>query len=256
MAPTPKSFIWYELMTTDMDAAIPFYSKVVGWRPQPYEKSPVRYTVMNVGDRGVGGVMPLPDEYRKAGGKPAWIGYIYSDDVDKSVESVKRAGGSVMREPTDIPEIGRFAVVADPQGAAFMLFKPMGPDQPAVEPGTAGYVGWHELYTTDWEKAFDFYSSQFGWTKGDAMDMGAMGKYQLFKAGGEAIGGIMNKPPNVPVPAWGFYFNVPTLDAASAKVTEGGGKIVNGPMEVPGGSWIVNCMDPQGAMFSLVATKR
>ena len=132
MAPTPTSFIWYELMTTDMDAAIPFYSKVVGWRPQAYEKSPVRYTVMNAGDRGVGGVMPLPDDYRKAGGKPAWVGYIYSDDVDKSVESVKRAGGSVMRAPADIPEIGRFAVVADPQGAVFMLFKPIGPDQPAA----------------------------------------------------------------------------------------------------------------------------
>ena len=88
------------------------------------------------------------------------------------------------------------------------------------------------------------------------MDMGAMGTYQLFKAGGDPIGGIMNKPPSVPMPAWGFYFNVPGLDAASAKVTEGGGKIVNGPMEVPGGSWIVQCMDPQGAFFALVAPKR
>jgi len=256
MSPTPKSFVWYELMTSDPDAAEAFYSKVVGWRPQPYPQSPVRYTVMNAGDRGVGGIMPMPEEYRKMGGPPAWVGYIYSDDVDATVESVKRAGGAVHRPPTDIPDVGRFAVVADPQGATFMLLKPLGADQPPVPAGTAGHVGWHELYTTDWQKAFDFYASQFGWTKGDAMDMGAMGTYQLFKAGSDPIGGMMNKPASVPMPAWGFYFNVPGLDAASAKVTEGGGKIVNGPMEVPGGSWIVQCMDPQGAFFALVAPKR
>jgi uncharacterized protein len=200
--------------------------------------------------------MLLPDEACQAGARPGWVGYIYADDVDAATEGVRQAGGAVHRAPADIPEVGRFSVVADPQGAMFMLFKPSGGDNSPAPAGTPGHVGWHELYASDWRSAFDFYAGQFGWTKADAMDMGPMGTYQLFAAGGDPIGGMMNKPDGIPSPAWLFYFNVAQADATVARVTDRGGQILNGPHQVPGGSWIVQCMDPQGAMFALAAPSR
>jgi uncharacterized protein len=257
MPNSPRSFLWFELMTTDMKSAEAFYTTVVGWRAEAWtEPGTPPYTIMNAGDRAASGIMDLPDEVRQSGGRPGWLGYIQADDIDAATNGVKEAGGTVHRPPTDIPEVGRFSVVADPQGAMFMLLQPKGPDQPPVAPGTPGHVGWHELYTTDWQAAFDFYSSQFGWTKGDAMDMGEMGTYQLFAAGGDPIGGMMNKPDNIPSPVWQFYFNVPAIDAAAGRVKDNGGQVLMGPMEVPGGGWIVMCMDPQGAAFALFAPGR
>ena len=147
--------------------------------------------------------------------------------------------------------------MADPQGAGFIIARGLVADTPPELPhGTPGTVGWHELYATEGEAAVAFYERMFGWTKGDAMDMGPMGKYQLFATGGTNIGGIMTKPPAVPGPHWTYYFNVPGIDAAAARVTAGGGKVTNGPMQVPGDLWIVNCFDPQSAGFALVAPKR
>jgi predicted enzyme related to lactoylglutathione lyase len=251
-------FFWYELMTTDLDGAEAFYTNVVGWTAQPFDAGPgmPRYTVMNVGERGVAGLMTLPEDAAKMGMPPAWLGYIHTKDVDASTQSLKNAGGTVHREPDDIPSVGRFAVVADPQGATFMLMQPTGPDQPTVPATTPGHIGWHELYTSDWKAAFDFYSGQFGWEKGDAMDMGQMGIYQTFSAGPESGGGMMNKPEQMPVPVWMFYFNVPAIDAAAKRITDNGGKILMGPMEVPTGQWIVQGQDPQGAHFALLAPVR
>jgi predicted enzyme related to lactoylglutathione lyase len=245
-------------MTTDMDAAEAFYTKVVGWGAEPFNggSGMPRYTVMKVGDRGVGGVMTLPEEAAKMGMPPAWVGYIHADDTDTATASVKKAGGKVHREPSDIPGVGRFSVVADPQGAVFMLLQPNGPDQPPVAMGTPGHIGWRELMATDWQSALDFYSGQFGWKKDNSIDMGEMGIYQLFAVNGEQNGGMMNRPPNMPSPAWQFYFNVPAIDAAAKRVTDGGGTIIFGPMEVPGGQWAMNCVDPQGAHFGLVAPVR
>jgi predicted enzyme related to lactoylglutathione lyase len=172
---------------------------------------------------------------------------------------VRQAGGAVHREPEDIPGVGRFAVVADPQGAVLMLFKDSsGEAMPAVVPGTPGHVGWHELYADDWPAALAFYADLFGWSRGTAVDMGPMGTYQLFAcgAGGAEVGGMMNRPAGVPGPCWLYYFNVAAVDAAVARVTGLGGQVLNGPMQVPGGSWIVQCADPQGAAFALVGPTR
>jgi predicted enzyme related to lactoylglutathione lyase len=98
-----------------------------------------------------------------------------------------------------------------------------------------------------------FYSDAFGWQPGDAMDMGDQGKYHIFNRPHGMIGGMMNKPPamaHLP-PHWMIYFRVPDIDAAVERVKANGGQILNGPTEVPGGSRIVNAMDPQGAGFSL-----
>ena len=251
-------FFWYDVMTTDTKAAQKFYCDVVGWGWQDPGAPGIDYKLFTVNGQGAAGLMPIPEEARKAGMRPAWIGYIAVDDVDKEAARLSREGGKIQRPPTDVPGIIRFSVVSDPQGAGFIIAKGISPIvRPELPAGTPGTVGWHELYAVDWKTAFAFYEKMFGWTKTEAHDMGPMGTYQLFATGGgAAVGGMMNKPPSVPAPYWGYYFNVPGIDAAAKRVTAGGGKITTGPMEVPGGQWIVQGIDPQGAAFALVALQR
>jgi predicted enzyme related to lactoylglutathione lyase len=253
----PQSFFWYELMTSDTAAASDFYAKVVGWRPEAFPGSEMAYTVMNASDRGIGGVMAMPDDVKAMGTPNMWLGYIYAANTDTATDGVAKGGGAVHQPPRDIPGVGRFSVVADPQGATFMLMTPMGPDQPPLDPMTPGHVGWHELMTTDHAAAFDFYAKQFGWTKGEAFDMGPdVGTYQLVAAGGAPMAGFMNKMPDMPVAAWGFYFSVDGIDAAAARINGAGGTVIMGPMEVPGGQWTLNAIDPQGAHFGLVSNTK
>jgi predicted enzyme related to lactoylglutathione lyase len=218
----------------------------------------MEYTIFTLGDQGVAGLMPLPEEMAKSGGRPAWLGYIMVDDVDAMAKRIPAEGGKLHKGPITVPGIIRFAVVSDPQGAVFLVATPLVKEAPPPIPiGTPGTVGWRELYAGEWHAAFAFYEKLFGWTKGAAHDMGPMGIYQLFKTGGEAdAGGIMTRPPNVPAPFWGYYFNVAGIDAAAGRVTAGGGEIVNGPMQVPGGLWVAQAMDPQGAYFALVSLTR
>jgi hypothetical protein len=252
-------FVWYDLMTTDPKAAESFYTKVIGWTARDSGMPGEAYTLLSAGDTLVGGLMAIPAEARAAGAKPGWMGYISVDDVDAYAKRVTAAGGTVHRAPGDIPGIGRFAVVADPDGAAFILFQPLSAQQ-QQEPfamDTPGHIGWHELHAGDGVKAFEFYSGLFGWTKAEAMDMGPLGVYQLFATGGDQpVGGIMTKMADTPKPFWLYYFNVDAIDAAMKRATDNGATVVNGPMEVPGGSWIVQCIDPQGAMFAMLAQKR
>lgn len=251
-------FAWYELMTTDPAAAEPFYRQVVGWNARNVDNPLTPYTVFNAGEFGVAGMMPLPREACEEGARPGWIGYIAVDDVDAYADKVQEAGGSLHRPPCDIPGVGRFAVVADPHGAAFILFKPLPSSAPTAPFGTPGTAGWRELYSGKMEDAFAFYSKLFGWTKDQAIDMGPMGTYQLFATnGGEAAGGMMTKAPEMPgPPSWLYYFIVDKVDSAMDRVRSGGGDILHGPSEVPGGSWIVHARDPQGAMFALVGPQR
>ena len=219
----------------------------------------MQYTAFTVeGDRGVAGLMPIPEDAKKMGVGPAWMGYILVDDVDDMIKRIEAEGGKLHKGPITVPGIIRFAVVADPQGAGFLIAKPIPQGAPPpLAPGAAGTVGWHELYAMDMPSVFPFYEKLFGWTKEQDMDMGPMGSYRLFKTGGEhAMGGMMTKPPQVPVPYWGYYFNVAGIDAAIERVTNGGGKILNGPMQVPGGTWIAQAMDPQGAYFALASHGR
>lgn len=256
MPQSPAPFVWYELMTTDAAAAEKFYKGVVGWKSQDMSQGDMKYTGLLAADLPVAGLMTLPKEARAAGAKPGWIGYVGVDDVDATAGRVSKAGGAVHVPPTDIPNIGRFAMVADPQGAAFSLFKPSTDmSRPAADPAQPGIVGWHELMAADGEKAFAFYADLFGWTKAEAIDMGAMGRYQMFTAGGAPIGGMMTKPADVPMPSWNYYFQVDAIGAALERLKAAGATVINGPMEVPGGSWIVQGLDPQGATFCLVSAK-
>jgi predicted enzyme related to lactoylglutathione lyase len=248
-------FVWYELMTTDMQAAQAFYAKVVAWGTQDASVPGMAYTLFTVGGVSVSGVMGLPENAKKMGVKPSWIGYVGVDDVDAAAAQVKRLGGTVHIPPTDIPNISRFSVVADPQMATLVLVKWLRPrrEQPA-ELSAPGHIRWHELFAADWEKAFAFYGELFGWQNAGT-DIDATGAYRLFSAAGQTIGGMFTKPPTVPAPFWLYYFNVDNIDAAAKRVKAGGGEILNGPMEVLEGNWIVECTDPQGAMFALVGER-
>jgi predicted enzyme related to lactoylglutathione lyase len=206
---------------------------------------------------GVAGLMAIPPDAKSRGAQPGWNGYVYVDDVDAMTRRAIEAGGSQMHAPTDIPTVGRFSVLADPQGAVFALFRPLPRDEhvewpPYMTPGT---IGWHELHAADGASAFDFYGKLFGWKKDEAMDMGPMGTYQLFATSDQPVGGIMTDN-RVPHPYWLYYIAVEAIDAAVERVKAGGGEVLNGPMEVPGGAWVIQGRDPQGAIFALVAPKR
>ena len=246
-------FVWYELTTTDMEAAKAFYAEVVGWGTRDASMPGMPYTVFTAGEASVSGLMDLPKDARKLGERPSWIGYVSVNDVDATADRIKHLGGAVHVQPQDILNISRFSVVADPQMATLALFKwqqPPAQEQP-ISLRTPGRVGWHELFAADWEKAWPFYSELFGWQKAEA-ETGAAGAYQLFSAGGQTIGGMTTKPPMMPVPLWLYYFNVGDIDAAVKRVKAGGGQVLSGPTSVPEGNLIVQCTDPQGAIFALV----
>lgn len=256
------NFIWYELMTSDQDGAIDFYQQVVGWNAADFPNADIggfRYTILSAGDRGVAGLVQLDDEMCESGARPGWIGVIAVADCDQAARRAADGGGTVLKAPDDIPTIGRFAVLADPSGAVYQLLAPF-PQQKepaALARDALGNIGWHELYSSvGQEHAFAFYSRLYGWRTDTEMDMGAMGKYRIFSKDGVPLGGMMDKPDNVPASVWTFYFNVDAIDAAAERVKANGGQIVRGPMEVPGGSWIVMGLDPQGASFALVARTR
>jgi predicted enzyme related to lactoylglutathione lyase len=251
-------FFWYDVMTTDTKAAARFYSAVVGWGTQEQSAAGKEYTVFTVNGQGVAGLMPIPEDVAQCGGKPAWMGYVWVDDVDAAAAKLQKLGGTVHREPQTIPGIIRFAVVSDNQGTGLLIARGLAKEtMPEFPMDTPGTIGWRELYAADGKAAFAFYESMFGWTKADSFDMGEMGTYQLFTTGGGApVGGMMTKPPSIPRPFWGYYFNVPAIDAAADRVKAAGGTIMMGPHEVPGGQWILQCKDPQDAYFALVARKR
>ena len=250
-------FVWYDQMSNDLPGAEAFYSKIVGWTLAPNTMNDQQYTILQAGSAGIGGLMPIPEEARKAGAPAMWMGYIWVDDVDAAAKRVATAGGRILRGPMDIPNVGRFAVAGDPHGAGFMIFRANRDDGPQPPtPGTPGTVGWRELHAGDGKADFDFYSGLFGWTKGEAMDMGAMGTYQIFNIDGRMAGGVMTKTADMPMPMWLYYFNVEAIDAAAERVRSGGGRVINGPHQVPGGQWMLQGLDPQGAMFGLLAWQR
>ena len=255
-SPTLGKFIWYDQMSNDLSGAEKFYSKVVGWTIAPNTMNAQAYSLLKTGDAMVGGLMPIPEEAAKMGVRPAWMGYIAVDDVKAYADKVKAAGGAIYRPPAEIPNVGTFAIAGDPSGAGFLLFKGNQEQAPAQDPTKPGHIGWHELHGGDPEKSFAFYSGLFGWTKGEAINMTGMGTYQIFTTKGQQSGGMMQKMAQEPASHWLYYITVDAIDSAVERVKSASGKIINGPMQVPGGSWIVNGIDPQGAMFALVAPKK
>ena len=244
-------FVWHELMTTDPQAAKAFYTAVIGWGTKEWD-GPQPYTMWTWGESQMGGLIELPKEAQDMGVRPYWLAYIGTPDVDATVARATELGATTLMPPKDIPTIGRFAILQDPQGASFAAFTPMGEDRPEKPPGL-GDFSWHELATSDREAAWDFYSKLFGWESPQdwSMDMGPDGIYQMYGRNGLMYGGIYNKRKEIPgPPAWLHYIQVEDVHPVSEKVKEHGGQITNGPMEVPGGM-VAMGVDPQGAPFAV-----
>ena len=250
MANQVGHFAWYELLTTDVAAASAFYGKVVGWGAKDASTPRLAYTLLTAGNVPVGGLMDLPEEGRRLGATPRWVGYVTVDDMDATATQIRRLGGAILVPPTDT-NIGRIAVVADPQEATFGLIQePAYGRRKSGQLDEPGRVGWHELLAEDRNKIFDFYGELFGWQRADG-EADPADPYQLFTAAGQTIGGMLTKLPSVPQPSWLYYFNVDDIGAAAKHVNTGGGRILQGPIELPDGCWIARCVDPQGALFAL-----
>lgn len=245
-------FLWHELLTTDPKAAVKFYTKVTGWTTKAWEENS-SYLMWMTETGPVGGVLPLPDEAKAMNAPPHWLPYIGTPDIDATVDAAVRLGAKVIKGNISMPSVGRWAVMADPAGAVFAPFTPASAPMQQSDTPQVGHFSWHELATTDGAAGFAFYEQLFGWQKTDAMDMGpGGGVYQMFGWGGKSMGGIYKptKESGIP-PHWMSYVHVRDTNKAVEAINKGGGKIVNGPMEVPGGDLIAVAKDPQGGAFAV-----
>jgi len=240
-------FVWHELATTDTAGAGAFYPKVVSWKTQPWEKD-ASYTLL-MGAKGPnGGVMALGTD---GGAAPHWTPYIGTPDIAATVEAAKKLGATVLKDVSEVASAGKYAVLKDPQGATFALYTPA-PGTPGSSGGPeVGDFSWHELATTDFEAALHFYQQLFGWDKGPVHEMGGGMKYQLFHHAGREVGGIFNGDSMGMSPSWMCYVRVDDVGKAANAAKAAGGRVLNGPMEVPGGDWVAQVMDPQGATFAV-----
>jgi predicted enzyme related to lactoylglutathione lyase len=255
--PNPKGdFIWYELMTPDAEGAKAFYDAIVGWNISEGAPEFQGYRMIGRSDGGnAGGVLPLNDEMQQHGARPMWLGYISVADVDQAIASITQSGGKSLMPAFDIPNIGRIALVADPQGVPFYVMKATPPEPKAqsdvFSPDAVERCGWNELSTSDPVAARKFYTDQFGWGSDEFMDMGEMGEYRFLEQDGTRIGalcGVMQGQQ----PKWRYYFRVPSISKAKETAEQKGGTIHMGPHQVPTGDYIVIGTDPQGAEFALV----
>lgn len=251
---TTGRVVWYELLTSDPAKAIAFYTEVIEWKTQAWRDD---YVMWIAGEGPIGGVTRLPEQAKQLGAPSHWQASVEVAGIDETMAKAKALGGTIYHAE-DVPDIGRLAVIGDPQGAVICAFQPDRP-MPDRDRAAAGMFSWHELYTTDYQAGFAFYRALFGWERIDEYDMGPMGKYLLWGRGGQALGGMMTIPPGMKTPdgrvvppSWMYYITTPDLDATLARATQRGARVLNGPMPVPGGQRIVQLMDPQGAAFALV----
>jgi predicted enzyme related to lactoylglutathione lyase/uncharacterized protein YbaA (DUF1428 family) len=254
----PGDYIWYELLTTDAEAAQKFYASVLEWKFADSGQPAVDYRIVNAGENPVGGLMAITKDMADHGARPTWLGYVAVDDVDASVAEIQERGGSLQMAAMDIPMVGRIAMVADPHGAPFYVMKPQGEGKSlafADDRPRPGHCAWNELRTPGQPASWKFYGELFGWRPDGEMDMGPMGKYQFIRHG-RVIGAMMPNGAEMGPPRWNQYFRVENIDTAKVAVEAGGGKVVQGPDEIPGGDFSMNCVDPQGADFGLVGGRR
>ncbi len=242
-------FVWHDLMTTDTEGAIEFYRDVVGWDTQMWDDS--EYVMWTARREALGGVVRLDDEAARHI-PPHWLAYTTVPDSDEAAERTTELGGQILHGPAEIPAVGRFAILADPQDAVFSVFTPEnGAPGPGGKPKT-GHFSWHELATTDHEAAMAFYADLFGWKVIEDFDMGEVGIYRMFGHGRTTYGAMYEKSKSAPGPPyWLYYVMVRDIDRSVERVAAKGGNVLNGPMAVPGGGRVAQCTDPQGAAFAL-----
>jgi predicted enzyme related to lactoylglutathione lyase len=250
------SFIWYELLTSDPEAAAVFYGDVIGWTAASAGQPGIDYRIFCADDGPVAGHMKLPDGAGEAGMRTGWLGYIGVDDVDAAIADVESAGGKVHMPPMDLEGVGRIALLADPQGVAFYVMRGSSEEAShSFDPAKPGHCSWNELSTTDQDAALAFYAGRFGWKAGDVMPMGELGGYQFIDHDGGTIGGIMTHRPGGPPAGWRFAFRVRDVDDSAKRIADGGGTVLHGPAEVPNGDFVVVASDPEGAPFMAVGPR-
>lgn len=256
------SFIWYELMTRDAAGAAAFYGAVVGWTfTAPESGAPIAYWHIGRSDGGsAGGMLELSIEMLEGGAHPMWLPYLHVADVDRAVAAIRDDGGGTIMPKMSI-DVGEFALVSDPQGAPLYVMSPVPPaDNPHAQsdvfsPSEPQHVRWNELSTTDVDEAKAFYAMHFGFEFNNSMPMGEMGDYCFIDHHGQVLGAVMRQRDPAAKPAWLPYFGVPSAMAAKAAIEAGGGTVIAGPHEVPGGDWVVMGIDPQGAAFGVVGPR-
>ena len=264
MANHHGDFIWYELSTPDIDAAQAFYAPLLGWSFADSGMENMEYHIFSTPESAVGGMFKPPADVPMP---PAWLGYIGVDDVDKMAESITHGGGTVHMPPTDIPGVGRMAMLADPQGAMFYIMRGLSDEESlsfSYDRPRPGHCAWNELSTSDPADALHFYGQRFGWVKDGDLDMGPLGKYEFLRHAGRGeagsgagiLGAVMPKMPEMPVCAWTYYFRVPDIDTAVAHINANSGRILQEPMEIPGGDFSLCALDPHGAAFGLVGGRK
>ncbi len=245
-------FAWYELLTTDTAAAEAAYRDAVGYETQAWEGGDKSYTMWMVGEQPIGGLMTLPDEAKTMGAPPHWLAYVGTPDVNATVAKAKELGAKVLMPVMAIPEVGQVSILSDPQGAVFALLQPEGDLPAAADPKLPGAISWHELMTTDPAAGWAFYEQLFGWEKTGQMDLGEpWGDYLMYGHGENTYGGIMHTPEGCPgPPSWIYYSTVNDIAASIESIKASGGKLLNGPTEIPGGGLAAQVMDAQGAAFA------
>lgn len=259
---------WYELTTSkgDLKSAQEFYSKILAWTFEDSGMEGYDYLLASCDGDAVAGLSAMPED--ATGTPPFWLIYFAVDDADKSVADAKAAGAVVHRVPSDVPGTGRFALLTDPQGADFGVLQPdmsvmSDADIAKAESGGGafnqdkpGHGNWHELISTDPVAGFKFYARLLGWGKGDPVDLGDMGTYQLFRRGEVDIGGMMGLGDS-PESHWLPYFGVSgSVSDKIEAIKAAGGRVQAGPMEVPGGAYTAVAQDPQGAWFAIVGSDK
>ncbi len=244
-------FAWHELLTTDPAAAQTFYREVVGWTTSKWEGSAMEYTMWMIGDTPIGGVLQLPAEAAAMAAPPSWLAYVEVPDADAAIEQAQKLGASVLAPAQTVDQVGRFAVLKDPQGAVFAIIANATPLPPEKEPATLEFC-WHELTTTDLAAGMRFYEELFGWEQVREFDMGDKGIYHVFGRGPFTYGGMMIKPDDMSMPShWLHYIEVDSADAAAERAVTAGGTVMLDPLEVPSGARIAILADPQGAAFAV-----
>jgi predicted enzyme related to lactoylglutathione lyase len=264
MSNAPGSFIWYELLTTDANAAAKFYGAVVGWKI-PQQADPQEggrdYRAIGRSDGGsAGGVFKLTPDMLAHGARPTWLGYLYVKNVEAALAAIAADGGSTLMPTMHLP-VGPIAMAADPMGTPFYVMCPIPPPgkpdavSDVFDTAAAQHVRWNELASPDLARAKAFYAKHFGFEFNEVMPMGPLGDYCFADHAGVRIGAIMQKAEASVTTSWMFYFGVTSVAAAKWAIEAGGGRILQQPHQVPGGDWIVTATDPQGAPFGVVGPR-
>lgn len=256
--PRHGDFTWYELMTPDQARAEAFYGGLIGWDFAAADGAQHGYRMFLADGAPVGGVLALTEAMQTGGARPTWVGYLQVDSLAHAVDAALAAGGTVLMDGLALPGIGPFAMLADPEGAPFYLVedrsgRPTRAFSKYVP--TPGTCAWNELTAHDPDAAITFYTGLFGWRQEGEMPMGELGSYRFLAHGDHVVGAAMSANALTGHTGWLFYFRVTDIDAGAAAIVAGGGSVVHGPGEIPGGDFSLAARDPQGALFGLVGPR-